>query len=456
MVTYLTSVNVGVTGTAPTITLPAAIPANSVAYLLVHASSGDSVLSGFTGWTVLDGPKQAGNSVAMSWLLSRAVGATDSSTVHNGTLTTAGSPRWATECVVVTGGSQSTLTYGVDSTTDTTLSIPGYTPTVTNADVLVMAGLTTVTGQGHMTVTAQPTGFTGMVDSGSSYGSSVELNTYAARKTLAGQSGVAQAATTATTDKTARGNVWVITFAPVASSTVPTPVGGTVLATPSASSGNIAYPAGIQAGDVGVLIGSYNGGAVTPAAPSGWAGQGSAHQYSSTMFVQAFTRTMTGTETGNLALSWGTTLTKTSWAMTVWRGARLAAIAYNDAATDAATVVAVPAVATPSGTAVFSTAWFERSSTPDTSVTIPAGTTLVDSAYGTGNGAASVALARNATANTSGSVGSGSWTRPTANPAGTVAATIAFYGSAAPPSTTDVWFVMQANRSLKAQTVTYA
>lgn len=429
--TYLSATNSGFLPTQPTVTLPAAIPASSIAFIVLHATSNTDILTGFTGWTVLDGPRQAGNGVAQGWLLTKTVGASDSSTVASGILDV-GTPRWSIEVIVVTDATRDSVTYFADNTADLSMTVPAFTPVADNCNVLVLAGATVTSLSGHMAITP-PAGYTELVDAGTTYGTSVETNVYAAKKTLSGQAGSLQAAVSAVTDKTHRANVWIVALKP--SGTPPSVssvhVGSAFAATNSiATSATLAMPTHV-AGDVATLTAVYNPAVVTLGALAGWTAL-APYVFSASMQVQVYTRVLDGTESSVIP-TW-TPASKVAWGLDIWRGVTYAGVAYTNGVDTSATV-ATPGVATPTGPAVFTSVWLERSSTPDTSVAFSGG--ISDgAAFGLAGGACSVAIAHNATADSDGTTGSGTWTRGSIATGGVCAVTIAFYSTGTSTPTT--------------------
>lgn len=208
----------------------------------------------------------------------------------------------------------------------------------------------------------------------------------------------------------------------------------------NAVSGTIAYPAGILAGDIGILVMAYNPtSGVTAVDPTGWTFvdefiYGSAHR------SRYYTRTMDGTETGNLTVA-VSAAQKHGWAMQVWGPAAGVVLGGHTWANDAlapagantGTTVDIAPVATTAGQdSFYATFWtLKGSSTLPTAVTPPAGTTLAGSVFGTGGGATCIASAYDTTSDTDGSVGAGTWTRNAAGSASMSVLTVAFVRPAA-------------------------
>lgn len=436
MVSILATSNPGAQNNAPSITLPVNIPAGTnMGYILVTATSVNVPID-MPGWTIKDGPQQSGQGVGLAYVFQKPVTAADSGTTVTGTITTTGSPRWAAMCVVAVDAVEDSITYAGDTSADTTVNIPGFTPNSANAMAVTIGGATVLSGLGHATWT-QATGDTKVIDSGSSFGTLNEVNVFASRRTLTSAAGVAVAAATSTMTQSVRANVWVLTFkAPTVAPTAQH-VGGSVGSSPTTSVNGptMTFPAGKAAGDIAVLSGAWNQSTVAvPTIPAGWTMLGSVHVVASTMSVATWTKTLTAGETSVVPTF--SVAARGGFTLDVWRGAVPQSVAYTDAATVTTQTNNVPAITGLSGGAVFTTAWFERSGV-DTTVTVPAGTTLVDATFPTGSGSVQAAVAYNATRDTDGSVGSGSWARGNISPAtsaNTTVATVAMLISAPPPA----------------------
>lgn len=205
--------NVGATASnAPSITLPTGIQSGDLAYITVQANNNSTPLSGFTGWAVVDGPRQGGANIALGYLLSKAVSAADSGAVVSGTLP--GSIRWATAAVVLRGATQDAVSWAsATSTTTTTNTLPTYTPVAADCLTLLFLAGAGSSGLGPVS-TLPPTGYTEQLDASSNYGSAGDQFVYIASKQLAGQAGVAQTPGTCESSVGHRANAWLLTVAP--------------------------------------------------------------------------------------------------------------------------------------------------------------------------------------------------------------------------------------------------
>lgn len=189
----------------------------------------------------------------------------------------------------------------------------------------------------------------------------------------------------------------------------PTVRGTSALATGSVTSGSISYPAGIESGDRGFMAAIYNSSLGTPTTPTGWVLE-STHTVTGTTENRLYSRVMDGTETGSLSLAWPGTVQKMAWSM--WVGGNvgdLSATAWGAKGLTTDGSISVP-VATPAATDhVLVTFLTERSSSPSSSFTVPAGTTAGAAQFGSGGGSSCAGCAYNLTLDADGSVGSGTW-----------------------------------------------
>lgn len=440
-------------GLSLTHTLSAGIAASSTAYMLIHATSASATLTGFSGWTV-DGPYQAdaGTGVTYSFLLSRAVGTADSGTTHTGTLS-AGTPRWRIQSMVISSGAVvGTPVHLADATADTTTNYPAFTPGAADCDAILIAGMTSVSGQLTMAATP-PTGYSTLFEDESNYGSANEIGLLFSRRAMTGQNGVLQAATTGTNTKTHRANTWAIVVQPTSgggggTQVAPTRVGATAVAAPAitTTAGSISFPSGSAAGDVAIISACYNPNVITTPAPAGWALQGAAHDNGNNMRTQSYTKTLVAADitAGSVSFTYSAAA-KVALAMTVWRGCSYGGLGYGDASSSTSGTTPVGAVNTALGIARYETFWFERVGTAavfDTSVTIPSGLTAgVALQSGAQSGGVSVATAFSpAAGETDGSVGAGSWVNPgTPVSADRTSVTVAMYGTNNTAQTATVW-----------------
>lgn len=234
------------------------------------------------------------------------------------------------------------------------------------------------------------------------------------------------------------------------------------------TSGNLTYPSSIAANDnLWLFCLNNNAGALTGTGgsgtgigvPSGFTQYGSDHVYSSSMMVRVYRKTAAGTESGSLAVTWGGgsggTASRTHWAIVaVPASYTFQNVAWNDQASLTTATVTVPAV-THTGTDTWFTCAWERGSSPSTGWTAtPSGTTQLDSAFGTGSGACSGAVARADAVDRDGSVGAGTWQTNTANSAGRVAFTAVYTYSRVTKTTSTTWDVATAMSRVTKTTAT--
>lgn len=207
------SANSGTTGgTAPSVTLPSGVQDGDLG-LLVVGESVSTTLTAPAGWTVVDGPEQGGASVAYGWLCSKTLTAADSGTTITGTF--ANWSPWAAAVIVVRGGSYEQFTWAsATASTETTNTLPAFTPTADDCLAVLLMNLTTSSGQVSIT-TAPPSGWTEQEDTSTNY-SSFNVGAYIATKQLAGQGGTEQASTTCESNVNHRAGAWMVTVAPAA------------------------------------------------------------------------------------------------------------------------------------------------------------------------------------------------------------------------------------------------
>lgn len=200
-----------------TLTMPAAIPNGSIAYLIVHWTA-NVTLTTPTGWIPVAGPTQAGTVLnSYDSLFSRNVGAGDSSSAVLATFS--GAVRAAMAVSVVSGGSFDQIAYVGTGTAALTGNVPAFTPITTgNCTALLFAGMSSTTATGVITTTP-PATWAEQIDDSTAFGTLVEAATYIASKQLVGQSGIPQAATTMTSNVNHRTGCWVVTFGTAAQPT---------------------------------------------------------------------------------------------------------------------------------------------------------------------------------------------------------------------------------------------
>lgn len=415
MVTILATANPGLQNNSPSITLPASIPDGTPGYILVHCTQANVPVD-MPGWTIKDGPRQAGNNVALSYLFQKTLNASDSGTTVTGTITTTGSPRWATMAIAAVDAVEDAITFSTDSTADTTVDIPAFGTNSANVTAVTMGAATVTSGLGHATWTPQ-TGYTEVIDTGSSYGTLNEVNVFASRRLLTNTAGSTQAAATSAMTQAVRANVWVVTFRTPTTTPQAIHVGGsaTQSSTTSTATPSLVFPTGKQAGDVGVLSAAWNP-QTNPTAPTftGWTMVGTVRTAANSLAVATWQRTLTSGDT-SVAGTFGVAA-RGGFTLDVWRNATVFGVAYAEEATSTTQTNPVAAVTGLTGPAVYTTSWFERSGV-DTAVSVPAGTTLVGSVQPVGAGSIQAAVAFNATSDTDGSVGAGVWARGNISPA---------------------------------------
>lgn len=426
MVTILATANPGAQSTAPSITLPANIPDNTPGLVVVHSTSANSPVD-LPGWTIKDGPRQAGNAVTQSYLFQRLCSSADSGATFTGTIDTTGSPRWATMAILAVDGAEDSITYLADSSPDVTMDVPAFSPNSENVLAVTIGAATVVSGLGHATVTPQA-GYVEVIDTGSSFGTLNEVNVFASRRQLANTAGATMGAASMDISQAARANIWVVTYKPSVSAPQALHVGGAVSSNATTTTGAnpaLLYPAEKQGGDLAIMGACWN--PATNAEPTvpGYTRFGAIRAHSASMATACYTKTLTTAE--NSVIPTYGVAARMGFTLDIWRNVSVAGVAWADAASDTAQTITVPAVSGLSGNVVWSTSWFERSGV-DTAVTVPAGTILVGATYPTGSGAIPVAVAYRNINETDGSVGAGVWARGNISPAaaaGVVAMTVA-------------------------------
>jgi hypothetical protein len=228
------------TGTTPGITLPSLAVGDGI-YLLLHVSGSVTLSTPPSGWTLVDGPRQAGSNTTQGWLYKKTAVSGDSGASVS--MVISASTRWQVLAFVVRSGTLDQVSYGVGASTLTTVNnIPAFTPIADDCLAVVLMDMASGSGVGNM-ATTPPTGYTEVVDVSTTSGS-LDSCVYLATKQLTGQAGTAQGTTTATTNVNHRSNAWVVTFAGVAGGNLP----------PTANAGT--DQSGITAGATVTLNGS--------------------------------------------------------------------------------------------------------------------------------------------------------------------------------------------------------
>jgi hypothetical protein len=210
-ITLLSAHGTAATSATAVCTLPASIPADSYAYLLV-VTNANAVVSTFpAGWFFYD---TASTGSGAAWLLYRPVGVADSSTTAS--MVFSGSQRWHTAVLVATGENLDLITAVTSSSNTATPAVPAITPIHNNCMDVVIGGLHGTTGGGAVSATP-PAGFTEDQDNSSAVGSGIEVGVYIAHRQLSGQAGTAQGATTLlAVSPTSRAVMWRLALAPTA------------------------------------------------------------------------------------------------------------------------------------------------------------------------------------------------------------------------------------------------
>lgn len=166
----------------------------------------------------------------------------------------------------------------------------------------------------------------------------------------------------------------------------------------------------LLSGDEAVMVVVHSN-ASTVTTPAGWAAL--ANFTATAAFMDFFTKTLTGSETGSQAVSTSTS-SKCEAFISVWRNKLKPTSAEVSSPTNSVATVsttqAVPALAK-AGTVHWIAATGLANSTPPTGLTEPAGTTLESVQLTTGGGAKCGGVAHSTASETDGNVGSGSWTR---------------------------------------------
>jgi hypothetical protein len=192
-----------------------------------------------------------------------------------------------------------------------------------------------------------------------------------------------------------------------------TSVGGNAVATTSSVT-SIAptLPAGVLAGDVGLIAHGYNPATGTTTTPSGWTA--STFVVTGSFTVALYRRDLSAGESGSVTLA-NSGAQRMGAVLEVYRGGTYSSTA-TFAETASGTSHANPSGTAPAGGAVAVSFFVERSSAPSTGVTQPASYTARRSGWGTGSGSVSAASADNLTpVSSGGTVGGGSWTASAAN-----------------------------------------
>lgn len=198
--------------TSPSITLPSGIQTGDLIYLVIHDGGTATLSAAPSGYSLVDGPEQAGSNTCQGWIYSKTATSADSGTAVSATLSTA--LRWAMMALIVRNGAFDAVTYGVAaSTLTTTNNVTAFTPVANNCLAMFLMDMSSGSGVGNM-ATTPPTGWTEVVDFSGTTGS-LDVGLYAATKQLSGQAGTLQSATTCTTNVNHRANGWVLTLAPV-------------------------------------------------------------------------------------------------------------------------------------------------------------------------------------------------------------------------------------------------
>jgi hypothetical protein len=214
-ITLLSAHNSG-SGTSWSIVLPAVIPNNSYAYMVLQTNS---AVAGFvmpSGVAILDGAALGnGDGVGQSWLLKRAVGSADSSTTLSGGTFGGTGPRWGVTVVIGSGENFDGVTaYQSTNSLSATPGVPAITPIHADCLDLILGGIHSGT-VGTPSTASPPAGFTEIQDWSTTVGTGQEVGGYAAWRQLTGQAGVAQAATALVgVSPTARAQLWRLTMAP--------------------------------------------------------------------------------------------------------------------------------------------------------------------------------------------------------------------------------------------------
>lgn len=181
----------------------------------------------------------------------------------------------------------------------------------------------------------------------------------------------------------------------------------------TSSAPSITLPAGIQDGDWAVL--GIAGEDTSVGTPAGWTLLLPTEQLTSSFRLTLYKKQMTAAESGT-DVSWSGE-TGTKWGIAVWVGECDDIDDFEFLYESVTSATHTNASLTNTAPAATVSMWFERSSSPSSTITsVPAGMTLLDSEFGSGGGACSAAIADDLTVKAGGStIGGGSWVANASN-----------------------------------------
>lgn len=207
-------------GPSVPVVMPVGGQAGDVAFMWVGSNTGTATCTTPDGWTLVEGPVRIGSTLS-GWLFSKTLDGTEGGTTVTATLS-AGGKRHAGIVVMRSTATTYTATSWSDSSADSVLSIPAFTPAVDAAQVVVVTLSRYLTAVGE--VSALPAGYTEDMEAVTAHGTLPEFGVMAAHKTLgAGTLNVAQPAEDGTYSQPASTIGWVITIASDSPEPLPSP-----------------------------------------------------------------------------------------------------------------------------------------------------------------------------------------------------------------------------------------
>lgn len=196
-------------------TLPAIIQPGSLAYVLVAWGSGTSVTATLSGWTLVDGPYNSGNSTANWSLFSKSVGTADEGDTH--TISFSSGVQSAVGGIVALASLDSISEVDQDIPGVTTSPIAGFTPEVD--DCLAVSFVSGYHASGATPGGTPSSGWTRRASSSTTPTTQAILEQALDTKQLTGQAGIEQSATSIDWTASTRTAKWVLTLAPIAAPT---------------------------------------------------------------------------------------------------------------------------------------------------------------------------------------------------------------------------------------------
>lgn len=202
------------TGPTASVTLPAGIQTGDIGLVITSKNTGADTITAPSGWEIVAGPIDNG-SIDRSYLLRRTMAASDSGTTLNINWSSTG--RWTVAGAIV-GNVQAALdsvTLGTDTTRDTDLSVPSFTPVASDTFGVLLAGAQWAQGLTTGLATSPPN-WTEREDSSTAFGTGANMGSVVCTRQISGSAGVPLGGSTGTWGGAAVNNQWVVTLAPVA------------------------------------------------------------------------------------------------------------------------------------------------------------------------------------------------------------------------------------------------